>query len=217
MCGIIGILCSDKIDMYQELLKSLIQLENRGYDSSGICYIDDTTENFMITKYASTNDETSIHKLKQNEKNEKLHLGIGHNRWATHGGKTDMNAHPHVSYNKIFAIVHNGIIENYFMLKDFIKKEINIDLKTDTDTEIIVYLIEYFFEQEKDDISLSQKIHNAIFHTISKLEGTFALIIMYHKLPKCVWCVKRGSPLLLGYDSEKVYISSEISEDSKIE
>ena len=95
---------------------------------------------------------------------------IGHTRWATHGQKNDTNSHPHLSFDEVFAIVHNGIIENYFELKLFLEKK-NIYSKSETDTEIIANLLSYFY-------SLENEIIKTIKKTISLLEGTYALIIL---------------------------------------
>ena len=137
MCGIFGILTNLKSQPIKKIIiNALIQLQNRGYDSSGICTINNN--NFEIIKYASTNEQSSIDKLLSLNLEEYEHcsLGLGHNRWATHGGKTDNNAHPHISNDKKFVLVHNGIIENYLILKNFlikkkflIKKEKNKKLK----------------------------------------------------------------------------------------
>ena len=115
MCGIFGIVLNTKnikkTDICDLLINGLLQLQNRGYDSAGICSIQN--DQFTINKYASTNTINALDKLISMKLNYNAYIGIGHNRWATHGMKTDINAHPHLSNDGNFVIVHNGIIENY--------------------------------------------------------------------------------------------------------
>ena len=146
MCGIIGIISINPINIYTNLLNSLVQLQNRGYDSSGIGLLKD--EKIQLQKYSSDNNETSIQKLynssyKLSDKNTTI--GFGHNRWATHGKKDDINAHPHVSQEGLFSIVHNGIIENYQSLKEKMLK-LGYQFYSQTDTEVIVIsLLEHYY------------------------------------------------------------------------
>ena len=141
MCGIIGFIGYDIALMY--LINGLKQLQNRGYDSAGIMGFS-INDNIIIRKYASTAKIDSLEKLTTSIKTIFLKSAIGHTRWATHGAKTDANAHPHSSMNNLFYIVHNGIIENYKFLKQLL-----IDNKytfySETDSEIISNLIEYLF------------------------------------------------------------------------
>jgi glucosamine--fructose-6-phosphate aminotransferase (isomerizing) len=130
-------------------------------------------------------------------------LGIGHNRWATHGVKNDTNAHPHLSNNKQFAVVHNGIIENYAELKhDLINN--GFTFFSQTDTEVIVNLISFYYEQFGD----TQK---SIQATIAKLQGTYGIIVMDLLSPDKLFCVRNGSPLLVGKSDNCVIITSEQS------
>ena len=148
MCGIIGILSNCNINIFEFLMMSLLQLQNRGYDSSGICMVDN--DEYILHKYASTKEIDSVEKLKSiNCSNENINLGIGHNRWATHGPKNDINAHPHVSNNGKIIIVHNGIIENFSKLKNFLINE-GFKFYSGTDTEVIANLLEYNSRNESD-------------------------------------------------------------------
>ena len=211
MCGIFGLITTLKNhNIYEIIINGLIQLQNRGYDSSGICLL--KNNDFEIHKYASTNSLSSIDKLlslnlhTNNEKNintENLNIGIGHNRWATHGGKTDNNAHPHISNDKQFVLVHNGIIENYQELKQFLSKK-NFTFYSETDTEIIVNLISYYYQECKNTF-------NAIEKTISTLQGTYGIIVINKLEPDNIYAVRNGSPLLVGYTDNYAIITSEQS------
>ena len=204
MCGIIGILSASEINIYDFLINGLIQLQNRGYDSSGICLFNNNE--FEIEKYASTHEINAIDKLKQYEKNQKkCKIGIGHNRWATHGPKNDINAHPHVSQNGTIVVVHNGIIENYELLKDMLKKEGYL-FKSGTDTEVIANLIEYISIKNNNI-----QFNDVIEKTIQSLEGTYGLIILNRNENDTLYCVRNGSPLLIGLNEDYALISSEQS------
>lgn len=202
MCGIIGILSNCNINIFDFLMMSLLQLQNRGYDSSGICMLDNNE--YILHKYATTKDKDSIEKLKSiNCSNENVNLGIGHNRWATHGPKNDINAHPHVSNNGKIIIVHNGIIENFSKLKNFLMNE-GFKFYSGTDTEVIANLLEYNSRNESDFMKV-------IKITIDILSGTYGLIILNSDENNKMYCVRNGSPLLLGYNDEYAIITSEQS------
>ena len=204
MCGIIGILSASEINIFDFLIDGLIQLQNRGYDSSGICLLEENE--YIIHKYASTQETNAIDKLKQIQlTNLNGQIGVGHNRWATHGPKNDINSHPHMSYDGSIIVVHNGIIENYEVLKNMLLKE-GFIFQSDTDTEVIANLIEYF-ENKKEHQHFSEVIER----TIQSLEGTYGLIILNKKEKNTLYCVRNGSPLLVGYNNDYALISSEQS------
>ena len=204
MCGIVGIITAEPTNIYSLILNSLRQLQNRGYDSSGIGLLHKGT--IEIQKFSSTNDESSVDKLYNATSlinDDPNYIGIGHNRWATHGKKTDINAHPHISQNRDFAIVHNGIIENYQQLK---QKMIASGYKfySQTDTEVIASLLEFHYSNDND-------VFSAIAHTIQEIEGTYGLIIIHRNKPDSIYAVRNGSPLLVGLSEEIAYITSEQS------
>jgi len=209
MCGIFGIITTlKKQDIYKIIINGLIQLQNRGYDSSGICTLNNN--NFEIHKYASTNDLSSIDKLLslnlsnlRNSENDNIYLGIGHNRWATHGGKTDTNAHPHTSNDKKFVLVHNGIIENYQELKSFLIKN-DYEFYSQTDTEVIINLISYHY-------NILKNTFDALKKTIEQLQGTYGIIVMNNLEYDKMYAVRNGSPLLVGITDEYAIITSEQS------
>ena len=202
MCGIIALLqLSNDNNIINILLDGLKQLQNRGYDSAGICTMND---NFSILKYASINDINSIKKL-ENEKNNisNSHVGIAHTRWATHGAKNDINSHPHISYDNKISIVHNGIIENYSDLKIMLQNN-NIEFKSQTDTEVIVNLLAFNYKKSKNFLE-------AIKKTVNEMSGTWGLAIMNLDEPDKLYCVRHGSPLLISNDNELVMVVSEQS------
>ena len=199
MCGIIDLL--SKNNCTQLILEGLKQLQNRGYDSSGICTLD---KEFSMIKYASEQNYSAIENIENNlDKIKDTNIGIGHTRWATHGAKTDINSHPHISYNNKVSLVHNGIIENYAELKNELIKE-GIEFKSQTDTEVIVNLLAYEYDQNNDFLKSLETV-------ISKLEGTWGLAILNKDEPDKLYCVRHGSPLLVSQNNEFVMVASEQS------
>lgn len=212
MCGIFGILTNLKSQPIKKIIiNALIQLQNRGYDSSGICTINNNN-NFEIVKYASTNELSSIDKLLSLNlvEDDNCSLGLGHNRWATHGGKTDNNAHPHISNDKKFVLVHNGIIENYLELKNFLINN-GFTFYSQTDTEIIVNLISYYYNNDDTEYSTKGNTFNSLKKTINDLQGTYGLIIINIDEDNKIYAVRNGSPLLIGYNEDYALITSEQS------
>jgi glucosamine--fructose-6-phosphate aminotransferase (isomerizing) len=207
MCGIFGILTtrSNTENIYDKIINGLFQLQNRGYDSSGLSVLN--KGKIQTYKYASTVTESSLDKLKNlnliKTENDEIYQGIGHNRWATHGIKNDINAHPHLSNDGNFALVHNGIIENYGGLKQFLVEN-GYSFYSQTDTEVIVNLVSYYY-----------KIHNDTFtalkYVIDKLEGTYGVILLDVNSPNKIYCVRNGSPLLIGKNEDSIIITSEQS------
>lgn len=213
MCGIIGCVgdcCFDRI------VNGLKQLQNRGYDSAGISTISNLSNPLNLSystcqiceikthKTASDDSSNAIEFLEGYSLNHKCdRVGIGHTRWATHGPKTDVNAHPHVDMCNCFSVVHNGIIENYQELKDKLVK-VGFVFKSQTDTEVIVNLISYKYSQTKN-------IKKAILNAVKYLSGTFALAILCVDDPNSIYCIRRGSPLLIGIAESFAIIASEQS------
>ena len=197
MCGITALL---GIECGTILIDSLRQLQNRGYDSSGISSI--LNNRYIVNKYASTNSETAIEILeKVNVEHKNSINSIGHTRWATHGAKTDINSHPHISMCGKFSIVHNGIIENFMKLKkDLLQKK--YIFKSETDTEVIVNLLSFFFTE-------CASVKEAIEKTTEKLQGTWGVVIQYLNEPNKLYCTRKGSPLLIGNNNKFSMVVSE--------
>jgi len=223
MCGIFGCLKINKncidIKIIQIVYNALQLLKNRGYDSCGM-YLNDTENSDIILKYGidgekiNNSDEVDIfkllHKNIQNYDNNFM-IGLGHTRWATHGGKTDENSHPHRSNHQKFNIVHNGIISNYEYLKTTYLRDYVFTSKTDT--EVIVNLVEYFYKQKcKDNKDLSQNIILEVLKEITTImEGTWACIIYFIDQPEKCYFIKNENPLLIGKNNESIILTSEPS------
>jgi glucosamine--fructose-6-phosphate aminotransferase (isomerizing) len=203
MCGIFGLVLLKNDNLYKLIINGLIQLQNRGYDSTGLCAINNNK--FEIYKVASTNDINALDKLVtlNIESNDTMHIGIGHNRWATHGIKNDINAHPHLSNSKNFVIVHNGIIENYNELKKYLISN-GYNFISQTDTEVIINLIDFNYK-------ICKNVYESIKKTIQIITGTYGLIIQSIFEPNVLYCVRNGSPILVGQNDDKIIITSEQS------
>jgi glucosamine--fructose-6-phosphate aminotransferase (isomerizing) len=199
MCGIVGYLGKEPFSEY--ILSGLKLLQNRGYDSAGVTTV---VDNELVTnKFASTNTNDSLQQLEKNLSTSRIDttIGIGHTRWATHGSKTNINAHPHHDNKDRIAIVHNGIIENFQELKTGLKAD-GYEFRSQTDTEVISVLLGKYLDD-------GHAMERAIEHAISKLLGTWALVIAHKDFPNKMWITRNGSPLLLGMDEEFIMVASE--------
>lgn len=199
MCGIIGFVGNE--DSVNYLIDGLCILENRGYDSAGIATIS-PEKTLTATKFASRGTSDAIATLKEHGAAHVGHkLGIGHTRWATHGGKTDANAHPHLDAKNRVAVVHNGVIENYQELKGELQAH-GITFKSETDTEVIAQLIGKFLD---DGLALPDAVKAAL----QKLEGTWGLGVVSPLLPDTIITARNGSPIVIGLAPGKAFIASE--------
>lgn len=184
MCGIVGII--GKKNVQEGLINGLERLEYRGYDSAGIFLLNKEASEYELVKEAGR-----IKGLKTKvDFDFPADLGIGHTRWATHGPATIENAHPHLSPNGRYALVHNGVIENYKELRKEYLKETHF--RSNTDTEIIVALIEYFAETN----TLSTQA--AFQKVLSLIEGSYAFGLIDKQNPDILYAAKNKSPLLVG-------------------
>ena len=199
MCGIIAGLSKNTI---QILLDGLRQLQNRGYDSAGVTTLGDD-DNFVTTKFASDEESALIKIDRFKHLHENDFIGIAHTRWATHGPKTDINSHPHISYLNNFALVHNGIIENYATLKKQLIENGAV-FKSQTDTEVIVNLIEFYYQSCND-------VEKAIEKAVNDLQGTWGLAILAKNKPNTLYCTRKGSPLLVSVEEKIAMVASEQS------
>lgn len=193
MCGIVGYVGEQNAN--DVVIEGLKKLEYRGYDSCGIVTI--INNKFNVIK--STNRIESLEKQIDNKIKSKI--GLGHTRWATHGGVNLENAHPHTSSNNKFVVVHNGIIENYSKLKDMLKHK-GYKFHSDTDTEVIPNLIDLYYEGD---------FLKAVKKATSMLEGSFALGIMNVDEPDTIIATKRNSPLVIGVGDKECFMASDFS------
>lgn len=201
MCGIIAYLGGENIK--QNILLSLQNLCNRGYDSVGIMLNNSNNKNILIKHI--TDNSLAIEKLSDSivDLKDNYKVALGHTRWATHGPKTINNAHPHCDNDKKFYLVHNGIIENYKELKSFLIKN-NYTFYSQTDTEVIVNLLSYYY-------SKSNNIKDAINNVVLNLNGTYGICFYLTDTPDTLYCFKNGSPIVISINDSSAIISSEIS------
>ncbi len=192
MCGIVGYV--GKKDCTQILLDGLSKLEYRGYDSAGIAVFSDSTIKTVKTRGKLQN---LADKLK-NEGAPKGICGIGHTRWATHGEPSDVNAHPHGNAN--VTLVHNGIIENYMEIKQFLTEN-GYEFLTQTDTETVASLLDYYYKGDPLD---------AIIRMMGEVRGSFALGIIFKDYENTVFAVRKESPLIVGTAGDDSFIASDV-------
>jgi glucosamine--fructose-6-phosphate aminotransferase (isomerizing) len=197
MCGIVGYI-GDK-NVYPILIQGLQRLEYRGYDSAGIAIFNDT-----LNVYKCKGRVAELEKRVASE-NTCGHIGIGHTRWATHGEPNDRNSHPHTSMNGDFVLVHNGIIENYAELKVDLQKK-GYTFQSDTDTEVLVNLIEYFY---RTDATINAEI--AVRLALSKVVGAYGIAVMCKNEKDQLIAARKGSPLVIGIGRGEYFIGSDAS------
>ena len=200
MCGIVGYIGYQKASPI--LLAGLSKLEYRGYDSAGIA----TIEGNVLKVVKNKGRVESLYNLDDTKKLEGS-IGIAHTRWATHGIPSKINSHPHLDNSNSFAVVHNGIIENYIEIRKFLEKE-GYHFISDTDTEIIPNLISYFYNKDTKNDDL--KILRAVKNTCDKLIGSFSLEILSLYMPDNMIVVRKDSPLVIGKGNGESYIASDI-------
>ena len=195
MCGIVGYVG------YREatpvLINALKKLEYRGYDSAGIAVFNG--EDIIVRKAKG-----ALKVLEERIASETIKgtMGIGHTRWATHGEPSDINAHPHTNVSGSIAVVHNGIIENYAKLKEWLQSQ-GVVFRSQTDTEVIAHLVNYFYEQDGD-------IFNAVLEALHRLEGSYALGVVCKDFPDRVIAARKECPLIVGLGKNENFIASDV-------
>ncbi|WP_099205720.1 glutamine--fructose-6-phosphate transaminase (isomerizing) [Scatolibacter rhodanostii] len=194
MCGIVGYIGDREVSPI--LLNGLEKLEYRGYDSAGVAVYNNTGMHVVKSKGRLS----VLSELLHGGTDLPGTVGIGHTRWATHGAPSDINSHPQVSDGGKFAVVHNGIIENYLYLKNHLIKR-GIHFVSDTDTEVVAQMLEYYHQGD---------VLDTILKVASKVEGSYALGIICEEHPDTIYAVRKDSPLIIGKGESENFIASDI-------
>ncbi|MBA3705030.1 MAG: glutamine--fructose-6-phosphate transaminase (isomerizing) [Bacteroidetes bacterium] len=194
MCGIVAYIGNKQA--YPILIKGLQRLEYRGYDSAGVALL-----NGELNVYKCKGKVADLHNFVA-DKNKEGTIGIGHTRWATHGVPNDVNAHPHYSGSKNMVMIHNGIIENYASLKKELQKR-GHEFLSDTDTEVLIHLIEDI--QEKEKVRLGEAVRIAL----NQVVGAYAIVILSKDAPNELIAAKKGSPMVIGIGDNEFFVASD--------
>ncbi|MCT4619522.1 MAG: glutamine--fructose-6-phosphate transaminase (isomerizing) [Marinisporobacter sp.] len=194
MCGVVGYIGEKEVAPI--LIDGLSKLEYRGYDSAGVAIFDEGE--IKVRKFKGRMSTLEEHLDKEKIKGT---LGIGHTRWATHGEPSDVNSHPHTNYAGNIALIHNGIIENYMKLKEWLIETNGEHFKSETDSEVIAHLIDYFYEGDLLD---------AVYKAIDKMEGAYAIGVICKDEPDKIVAVRKDSPLIVGIGENENFIASDI-------
>ena len=197
MCGIVGYIGKNKAS--EILISGLKRLEYRGYDSAGICTIENSS---LVT----TKCKGKVSEL-ESKLNSSLHLGnigIGHTRWATHGEPNQVNAHPHSDSKGKFSLIHNGIIENHYAIKEFLIKE-GVNFNSDTDTEVLVQFMGYLYDKKNLNFFDSLRL------TLKEVVGAYGIVAVCQDEPDKIIAARNGSPLVLGLGKDENFVGSDIS------
>jgi glutamine---fructose-6-phosphate transaminase (isomerizing) len=199
MCGIVGY--TGFQDAYDIVINGLRRLEYRGYDSAGIV-LESTNNKFEVEKTKGKVDDlvNISSQLKGTAK-----IGMGHTRWATHGVPSDRNSHPHLSNNNKIGLVHNGIIENYDTIKTMLTEK-GFTFKSETDTEVLVNLIQYFM-----DLNEEMDFPTAVRYALNEVYGAYAITVMHEDYPGILVVARLGSPLAIGIGDKEYFIASDAS------
>ena len=198
MCGIVGYIGHQ--DAYPILIKGLRRLEYRGYDSAGVALV---SENNGLNVYKSRGKVEDLERMAEN-KDVSGTAGIAHTRWATHGEPNDVNAHPHYSQSETLALIHNGIIENYLVLKQQLAQN-GYTFKSSTDTEVLVQWIEYIKNENNVDLQ------HAVQIALREVVGAFAIAVIEKNNPDLIIAARRSSPLVVGVGEGEYFLASDAS------
>ena len=196
MCGIVGYI--GKRDAYPILIKGLHRLEYRGYDSAGVALINSKQE---LKVYKAKGKVADLEHAVES-KDVSGTIGIAHTRWATHGEPNQINAHPHYSESEQLAIIHNGIIENYAVLKQGLMKH-GYSFKSETDTEVLVQLIEYIKTTDKTDLQTAVQL------ALNQVVGAYAIVVLDRNNPDEMVAARKGSPLVVGIGDNEFFLASD--------
>ena len=198
MCGIVGFVGTEQAAPI--LLDGLERLEYRGYDSAGIAVL---SEKNGLQVRKSKGRLKVLKALVDGGRTMDGVLGVGHTRWATHGEPNDINSHPHLSQDSHIAVVHNGIIENYMEIKEFLLSQ-GVEFRSETDTEVVAQLLAYYYR-------LSGDLMGSVYRVLHRIEGAYALGILCSDLPDAFIAARKDAPLLLGYGEGCNFIASDVT------
>ena len=198
MCGIVGV--AGKKEALPVLLDGLERLEYRGYDSAGVAVVSSDGD-LQVKK--SKGRLAVLREILDTQKPLSGNIGIGHTRWATHGEPNDTNAHPHVGQEGKIAVVHNGIIENYLEIKHALIRK-GVKFSSDTDTEVIVQLLEYYYKK-------TSNLLDAVYAVLNRIKGAYAMGILCSDCPEQMIAARKDAPLLIGYGEDGNYIASDVT------
>ena len=198
MCGIVGYVGHEQAGPI--LLDGLERLEYRGYDSAGIAVLS-AQAGLQVKK--SKGRLKVLSALVDGGRAVEGSMGIGHTRWATHGEPNDINSHPHLSENSRIAVVHNGIIENYVEIKEFLVS-MGVHFRSETDTEVVAQLLEYYYK-------LTGDMMGSVYRVLDRIEGAYALGILFADMPDTFIAARKDAPLLLGYGDGCSFIASDVT------
>ncbi len=196
MCGIVGYIGNQ--DAYPILIKGLHRLEYRGYDSAGVALIN---PHGQLNIYKAKGKVSELEKFAE-DKDISGHIGIAHTRWATHGEPNQVNAHPHFSESEQLAIIHNGIIENYALLKEGLMQH-GYTFRSTTDTEVLIQLIEYTQRTSKTDL------RTAVQLALNQVVGAYAIAVLDKQHPDTIVAARKGSPLVVGVGDNEYFLASD--------
>ena len=199
MCGIVGYIGNR--DAFPIIIKGLQRLEYRGYDSAGVALLNPKQELNVYKKKGKVSDLLEY----STGKDLSGTIGIGHTRWATHGEPNDVNSHPHYSQSKDLVIIHNGIIENYAVIKERLQKRGHVFL-SQTDTEVLIHLIEDIRQHEN-----GMKLGHAVMSALQQVNGAYAIVILDKNDPDTLIAAKKGSPMVIGVGHDEFFIASDAS------
>lgn len=193
MCGIVGYIGAQPA--YSILIDGLKKLEYRGYDSAGVALLCPTG-----LKVEKAKGEIAVLEARVGKNIPAGNIGIGHTRWATHGAPSDINAHPHCGCSQEFAVVHNGIIENYLSLRQWLEEQ-GHRFSSETDTEVLAHLVEHYYEGD---------LLQAVSRGVKMVEGSFAMVAVCEQEGDRLVCARKDSPLVIGLGDKENYIASDV-------
>lgn len=196
MCGIVGYVGDSNCSPI--LIEGLKRLEYRGYDSAGVALIDNDVCSYLKSKGKVSSLEERLEEKKLEGK-----VGIAHTRWATHGEPNEINAHPHFNSDRSLFIVHNGIIENYSILKAGLKQQ-GYEFETETDSEVLVHLVDRFLKTGKT-------LFQSVRYALNEVEGTYGIAVVSENEPDKIIVAKKGSPLVIGIGDGENYVASDVN------